>query len=209
MLQTVFMLLRFIPLLADKDPLNTAHHAANQLLKQVSPAEATDKMTVLLDKLISWSFSMGGRVVAAIVIFIIGRFLIKILNKLIGKILSRKSVYRGVASFIGSLFNALLMLLLIVAVISKLGVETTSFAALLASFGVAVGMALSGNLQNLAGGIIVLVFRPYKVGDYISAQGQEGTVMSIQIFHTVICTYKGVNIYMPNGQMSSSTIINF
>lgn len=209
MLQTVFMLLRFIPLLADKDPLNTAHHAANQLLKQVSPAEATDKMTVLLDKLISWSFSMGGRVVAAIVIFIIGRFLIKILNKLIGKILSRKSVDRGVASFIGSLFNALLMLLLIVAVINKLGIETTSFAALLASFGVAIGMAMSGNLSNLVGGMIILLFRPYKVDDWIRVQDVLGKVKAIEIFHTILLLPSGEHVYFSNGTMSTAIIRNY
>ena len=93
--------------------------------------------------------------------------------------------------------------------VSKLGIETTSFAALLASFGVAVGMALSGNLQNFAGGILILIFRPYTVDDYVNVQDVEGTVTSIQIFHTIIRTYKGTNVYIPNGQMSNALIKNY
>lgn len=175
----------------------------------LNASQSIGKLQDMLNQLIEWGVQMGTRVLGALVIFIVGRYVVKLINKLVARLLSSRNIDPSVKSFVESFVNVLLLVLLIVAVISKLGVETTSFAALLASFGVAVGMALSGNLQNLAGGIIVLVFRPYKVGDYISAQGQEGTVMSIQIFHTVICTYKGVNIYMPNGQMSSSTIINF
>jgi len=90
-----------------------------------------------------------------------------------------------------------------------LGVNTTSFAALLASFGVAIGMALSGNLQNFAGGIIILFLKPYKVGDWVEAQGTAGTVKSIQIFHTILVALDGKLIYIPNGAMSSGTITNY
>jgi len=206
---TELLILQFITFLARKDPLNVAHHAANKFLKEVSPAEATDKMSILLDKIITWGFSMGGRVVAAIIIFIVGRFLIRILNRLFRKILSRKSVDRGVASFIGSLLNALLMLLLIIAVINKLGIETTSFAALLASFGVAIGMAMSGNLSNLVGGMIILLFRPYKVDDWIRVQDVLGKVKSIEIFHTVLLLPSGEHVYFSNGTMSTTVIKNY
>ena len=94
-------------------------------------------------------------------------------------------------------------------VVSALGVNTTSFAALLASGGVAVGMALSGNLQNLAGGIVILLFRPFKVGDYIEAQGTGGTVSEIQIFHTILTTPDNKKIYLPNGALSSGNITNY
>ena len=103
----------------------------------------------------------------------------------------------------------LMMILLGITVISALGVNTTSFAALLASAGVAVGMALSGNLQNLAGGIVILLFRPYKVGDYIEALGTGGVVNAIQIFHTIILTVDNKKVYLPNGAMSSGNITNF
>ena len=99
--------------------------------------------------------------------------------------------------------------LLIVAVVSKLGVETTSFAALLASAGVAVGMALSGNLQNFAGGLIVLLFKPYKVGDTVECQGETGVVREIQIFHTILTTFDNKVVYIPNGTLSSGVITNY
>jgi len=159
--------------------------------------------------LIDQGVALGLRILAAVAIFVIGRFLIRIINKLVKRLMNARQIDPSVKSFLESLINVVLLVLLVVAVISKLGIETTSFAALLASFGVAVGMALSGNLQNFAGGILILLFRPYTVGDYIGAQGEEGTVMSIQIFHTVIRTYKGVDIFIPNGQMSNSTIINY
>ena len=101
------------------------------------------------------------------------------------------------------------MVLLIVAIVDKLGIETTSFAALLASAGVAVGMALSGNLQNFAGGLIILLFRPYKVGDWIEAQNESGTVREIQIFHTILTTADNKTVYIPNGSASSGVIVNY
>ncbi|MZJ34443.1 mechanosensitive ion channel, partial [Collinsella sp. BIOML-A1] len=105
--------------------------------------------------------------------------------------------------------NILLTILLIISVVGALGVETTSFAALLASAGVAVGMALSGNLQNFAGGLIVLLFKPYKVGDWIESQGVSGTVKEIQIFHTILTTGDNKVIYIPNGAMSSGVVTNY
>ena len=138
----------------------------------LNASQSIGKLQDMLNQLIEWGVQMGTRVLGALVIFIVGRYVVKLINKLVARLLSSSNIDPSVKSFVESFVNVLLLVLLIVAVISKLGVETTSFAALLASFGVAVGMALSGNLQNLAGGIIVLVFRPYKVGDYISAQGQ-------------------------------------
>ena len=105
--------------------------------------------------------------------------------------------------------NITLTVLLIISVVGALGVETTSFAALLASAGVAVGMALSGNLQNFAGGLIVLLFKPYKVGDWIESQGVSGTVKEIQIFHTILTTADNKVIYVPNGAMSSGVVTNY
>jgi len=114
-----------------------------------------------------------------------------------------------VQTFVRDFVGILLQVLLIITVVSALGVNTTSFAALLASFGVAIGMALSGNLQNFAGGIIILFLKPYKVGDWVEAQGTAGTVQAIQIFHTILLTADGKIIYVPNGSMSSGTIMNF
>lgn len=198
-------------LFADIAPhsVDSVRKIAQGIASGVASENGIDKLEEMVSRLLDWSVSMGTRIIGALLIFFIGRFAIKLVNKLIKRVLNSRDIDPSVKSFAESLVNVLLLALLVIAVINKLGVETTSFAALLASFGVAVGMALSGNLQNLAGGILVLVFRPYKVGDYIEAQGQEGTVVSIQIFHTVIRTYKGVSVYMPNGQMSSNTIVNF
>lgn len=118
--------------------------------------------------------SAGGRILAALIVFIVGRFIVSMLNKLVARLLDRRKVDVSIKTFIRSLVNILLMILLIVAVVNKLGVETTSFAALLASAGVAIGMALSGNLQNFAGGLIILLFKPYKVGDWIESQNVSG-----------------------------------
>jgi small conductance mechanosensitive channel len=105
--------------------------------------------------------------------------------------------------------NVVLIVLLIVSIIGALGVETTSFAALLASAGVAIGMALSGNLSNFAGGLIILIFKPFKVNDYIHAQGTEGTVKEIQIFHTILKTPDNKWVYIPNGSLSSGIVTNY
>lgn len=171
--------------------------------------EGITKLQTFLTHLKDWSIDAGGRVLAALIVFIIGRFLVSFLNKMVARLLARRKVEASVQTFVKSLVNILLTILLIVAVVSKLGVETTSFAALLASAGVAIGMALSGNLSNFAGGLIVLLLRPYKVGDWIEAQGVSGTVREIQIFHTILTTADNKVIYIPNGALSSGTVVNY
>ena len=166
------------------------------------------KLQIFLQQLIDWGVSAGGRI-GAVIIFVVGRFLISFLRKMLARLLAKRHVDASIQSFVKSLVNILLTILLIIAVIGKLGVETTSFAALLASAGVAVGMALSGNLQNFAGGLIVLLFRPFKVGDWIESQGVSGTVREIQIFHTILTTADNKVIYIPNGALSSGTVTNY
>ena len=170
---------------------------------------ALDKVQELIQQLTNWGISTGKQIIAALIIFLVGRLLISLVNKLVAKLLSRRHVDAGVQSFVKSFVNILLTILLIVAIISKLGVDTTSFAALLASAGVAVGMALSGNLQNFAGGLIILLFRPFKVGDFIECQGVSGAVKEIQIFHTILTSPDNKVIYVPNGGLSSGNIINY
>lgn len=167
------------------------------------------KLQIFLQQLIDWGVNAGGRIIGAIIIFVVGRFLISLLRKMLARLLAKRHVDASIQSFVKSLVNILLTILLIIAVIGKLGVETTSFAALLASAGVAIGMALSGNLQNFAGGLIVLLFRPFKVGDWIESQGVSGTVREIQIFHTILTTADNKVIYIPNGALSSGTVTNY
>ena len=172
-------------------------------------AATLDKVQELIQQLTNWGISTGKQIIAALIILLVGRLLISLINKLVAKVLARKHVDAGVQTFVKSFVNIMLTILLIVAIISKLGVDTTSFAALLASAGVAVGMALSGNLQNFAGGLIILLFRPFKVGDFIECQGVSGTVKEIQIFHTILTSGDNKVIYIPNGGLSSGTVINY
>ena len=179
------------------------------LLLEAVQRYSIDNIDVLIQNLIDASVSAGKRALAAVLIYIIGRYIVKLITKIVRGMLDRRPIEVGVKSFLMSLLNILLTVLLIISVIGALGVNTTSFAALLASAGVAVGMALSGNLQNFAGGIIILLFRPYRVGDWIEAQGVQGTVREIQIFHTIIATADNKLVYAPNGSMSISVVVNY
>ncbi len=173
--------------------------------------DGIDKIAQITQRLIEWGVSMGGRIIAALFIFIIGRFLISLVNKLVAKLMAKRDIDVSIQSFVKSLVKILLMVLLGVAIVSKLGIETTSFAALLASAGVAIGMALSGNLQNFAGGLVVLLFKPYKVGDVIEVISQNviGTVKEIQIFHTILTTADNKVIFIPNAMTSSGVVVNY
>ena len=190
----------------------------------LSSSETSVQITNALEKLIDLMsvkprkiFSLpGGEIKVgqpadlALLIFIVGKFLVNWLNRLFARILEKRKVDPSIQSFLKSMVNILLLIMLILAVIGKLGIELTGFAALLASAGVAIGMALSGNLQNFAGGLIILLFRPYKVGDYIDAStGASGTVKEIQIFHTILITPDNKMVYVPNGAMSSGVITNY
>ena len=174
--------------------------------KTASDALSVDALKIekLIDKLIDLSITAGKHILMAVVIFVVGRFIVTLLNRLLARMLERRKVDPTIQTFLKSLVNILLMLLLVVSVIGALGVNTTSFAALLASAGVAIGMALSGQLQNLAGGLIV-----YKVGDWIEAQGVQGKVTAIQIFHTILTMVDNKVVYVPNGVMSSGVVVNY
>ena len=170
----------------------------------------SEMVNEFIAKALNASIDLGGRILAALIIFIIGKILVNWANKLFAKMLEKRKVEPSIQSFLKSIVNITLLVLLFLAVIGKLGIELTSFAALLASAGVAVGMALSGNLSNFAGGVIILVFRPYKVGDYIEAStGAAGTVTDIQIFHTVLTTPDNKVVFAPNGAMSSAVVTNY
>lgn len=171
--------------------------------------EVSERLEGVLKSLIEHSAELGFAIIKAVIVFIVGRMIINLLNKLVRNILIKRNFDPSVKSFVSSLVNVTLTILLIISIVGALGVQTTSFAALLASAGVAVGMALSGNLSNFAGGLIVLLFKPYKVGDFIDYQGQSGTVHEIQMFHTILKTTDNKMIYIPNGSLSSGVIVNY
>lgn len=186
-----------------------------QTILTATPAAAAEKVAVqgnfdiVLQKIIDMALSAGKHILIAGVLFVVGRFIVRMLNRVVSKMLQRRHVDAGVQTFLRSLVNIVLNILLVITVIGALGVNTTSFAALLASAGVAIGMALSGNLQNLAGGLIVLLFKPYRVDDFIEVQGVQGKVREIQIFHTILVTVDNKVVYIPNGSTSSAVIVNY
>ncbi|MEE1004360.1 MAG: mechanosensitive ion channel [Bacteroidaceae bacterium] len=177
--------------------------------KEVIEAVKTGKLDEFIEQVIIMGTEAGKSILLAAVVAIVGYYIVRFINNLVARILERRNVEPTVQSFLKSFVNITLLILLILTVVSTLGVNTTSLAALLASAGLAVGMALSGNLQNLAGGIILLLFKPYKVGDYIDAQGVSGTVKAIQIFHTVLTTPDNKELFIPNGALSSGNITNY
>ncbi len=163
----------------------------------------------LINKFISSMVSFAINLVIAAVVFYVGRLIITRLYRLLSGIFIKRKIDHSLTTFVLSLVRIVLYFILIVTVIGILGVETSSFLALFASAGVAIGMALSGTLQNFAGGVLILLLKPYKIGDYIEAQGYAGTVSEIQIFHTIINTGDNKSIIIPNGGLSTGSINNW
>lgn len=161
-----------------------------------------------LNNITEYLITLGKNLLAAIIIYIVGKFVIGKLLKLIRRIMQKREVEPSLFTFLDSLCTIGLYIILAVSIVAVLGIETTSIAALLASAGVAIGMALSGTLQNFAGGVMILVLKPFKVGDLIEAQGYLGTVRMIQIFSTVITTPDNQTIIIPNGGLATGTIKN-
>ena len=155
------------------------------------------------------ALAFGLKVLAALVIYFVGAWIIRKIKKFVHNIFIRKNTEHSIASFVESLVSITLTVFLIIFTISALGVNTTSIAALLAAGGMAIGMALSGTVQNFAGGIMLLVFKPFKAGDFIEAQGYSGTVTDVSIVSTKITTTDNKNIIIPNGSLSNGTINNY
>lgn len=165
--------------------------------------------TEQLDKIYGLITEYGLRILVGIIVLLIGFRIIKWLSRLITKGMQKKEMDDSLRSFLQSLISITLKVLLIISVMSMIGIEMTSFIALLGAAGLAVGLALSGTLQNFAGGVLILIIRPFKTGDYITAQGYSGTVSDIQIFNTILKTVDNKTIFLPNGPLSTSSIINF
>ncbi|MCC8088337.1 MAG: mechanosensitive ion channel [Rikenellaceae bacterium] len=163
----------------------------------------------LFSNLFMGLLSIAWKILAVILIYYIGRWLIRKINQIVGRIMVRRNVDPSLRSFLMSAISITLTIILIIMVIGILGFNTTSFIAIFASAGLAVGVALSGTLQNFAGGIMLLIFRPFRIGDYIESQGQGGTVKSLQFTSTVITTSDNKTIYLPNGPVFTSVLNNY
>lgn len=178
-------------------------------MEELFSNQSSVSMDAFLTKLIDLGVSMGSKLLLAVVVFFVGRWIVRRLNKLLNNILTRREVEASLSTFVRSLVSITLNLLLVIIIIGVLGIETSSFIALFASAGVAVGMALSGTLQNFAGGVMILLFKPFKVGDFIEAQGQSGSVREIQIFNTILTTGDNKVIIIPNGGLSTGLMKNY
>ncbi len=178
-------------------------------VKQDISAIETGQLDTLIHDLSTNLVQFAIHLAIAIIVFYAGRFVINKLYGMVAAIMLRRKVDRSLSTFVLSLIKIVLFFLLIVIVIGIVGIETSSFIALFASAGVAIGMALSGTLQNFAGGVLILLLKPYKIGDYIEAQGYAGTVTEIQIFSTIICTPDNKSIIIPNGGLSTGSINNW
>lgn len=151
----------------------------------------------------------GGKLTLALLTLLVGWWLINTLTRKVGRLLDRRNVDRALHSFIGSLFGIVLKVLLLVSVASMVGVETTSFIAVIGAAGLAIGLALQGSLANFAGGVLIMLFRPFRAGDWIEGQGVSGSVDSIQIFHTTLKTADNKVVIVPNGSLSNGHITNY
>ena len=151
----------------------------------------------------------GLKIIGAIVIWVIGSWIIKKLVRGTRTVMTKRDFDESLQKFLLNLISWLLKILLILAILSQLGVETTSFAAILAAAGLAIGMALQGSLGNFAGGVLIMIFKPFKIGDFIEAQGETGTVKEIEIFTTKLTTPDNKEIIIPNGSLSNGNITNY
>jgi len=163
----------------------------------------------LWEQVVNLIFEHGPGVLMALITLLIGLWIIKVIVKLISKSLSHSNVEQSLSKFLRNLVSVLLKVLLFVSVASMIGIETTSFIAILGAAGLAVGLALQGSLANFAGGVLILLFKPYKVGDFVDAQGVMGSVKEIQVFNTVLKTPDNKIIIVPNGAISNGIITNF
>ena len=183
--------------------------AVNNMVEGVKKLATTPVSDWLPDLVKDYLVPFGIKLVAAIVVLLLGRWVIKLIKKALTKVMTRRKMDPSLSSFLMSLVSVLLTFLLIIAIVGILGVNTSSLVALLASAGLAIGMALSGTLQNFAGGVMIMLFKPFKVGDFISAQGYEGVVNEIQIFNTHVLTPDNKEVILPNGSLSTGAMTNF
>ena len=166
-------------------------------------------ITKYSDQLAAWLMTYGMKILGAIVVFIVGLYVTNWIARAFSRSMSRRHFDVSLQSFLSSMIGVGLKVLLLVTVAGMLGIQTTSFVAVIGAMGLAVGLALQGSLANFAGGVLMLVFKPFKVGDLIESQGQTGTVQEIQIFNTILLTPDNKTIILANGAVSNSTIINY
>jgi small conductance mechanosensitive channel len=193
---------------------NNVVETSTEVVTEPTAAESIDTLlnydfNTIKDILVDGILTIGWKIIVALAIFYVGRWVIRRILKLLDKIYERKSVDLAIRGFLSGIVNVLLYIAVVLMIVQTIGVDTTSLVAMLASAGLAIGMALSGTLQNFAGGVMLIVLKPYRIGDYIEAQGEEGTVKRIGLFTTEIHTVDNRVINIPNGSISTSVIENY
>ena len=183
--------------------------AVNSMVDGVKKLASTPVSDWLPDLAKTYLIPLGLKILAAVVVFLLGRWIIKLIQRWMANGLMSRHGDATLHSFLSHLVSVLLYFLLIIAIIGILGINTSSLVALLASAGLAVGMSLGGTLQNFAGGVLIIMFRPFKVGDFISAQGMEGVVSEIQIFNTHLLTTDNKEVILPNGPLATGVMTNY
>lgn len=163
----------------------------------------------LTDRAYNWIVTYGPRILIALVIFFVAEWLIRMINRWFKKILFNKKVDVTLRPFLQNLFAIVLQALLVFGLMQILGIQMTLFAALIGAFGVAAGLALSGTFQNFASGVLIILLKPFKVGDTVNAQGQEGNVTAIKLFYTIVLTFDNTTVIVPNSKLSNEIIFNF
>lgn len=198
-------------LTTDKVKTILADTTATQQEKAVALGQTLKNMTFedILALSIEWGLEIVAKIAIALVIYIIGRWLIGRLVKVVNKICDKRGVEISLQRFFYNMIKVVLYICLVLTIIGVLGIDTTSLIAMFASASLAIGMALSGTMQNFAGGVMILLLRPYRIGDYIEAQGQAGTIKEISLFNTVITTVDNKIIYVPNSTISTGIINNY
>lgn len=166
-------------------------------------------MDNIYEKAVDLVLTYGPKLVGAILVWIVGSIVVKFLSKTFNRILDKRNIDPSLKPFLTGIVNSLLKVMLVISVLGMVGIEMTSFVAILGAAGLAVGMALSGTLQNFAGGVMILIFKPFKNGDVIEAQGYIGCVSEIQIFNTILKTPDNKTIIIPNGGLSNGSMVNY
>ncbi len=162
-----------------------------------------------IKKGIDWALGILPNLILAIVIFFVGLWVIRFINRLVRRFFDKKDYDETLETFLQSFISIALKVLLAVLVVTQLGVKTSSLVAIIGAAGLAIGLALQGSLANFAGGVLILIFKPFKIGDWISAQGVDGSVKEITIFNTKLTTFGNQIAIIPNGQLSNGNIVNY
>ena len=188
-----------------------ADTTATQQEKAVALGQELKNMTFedIFSMLIEWGIEIIAKIAIAFVIYLIGRWLIGRFVKVVNKICDNRGVEVSLQRFFNNMIKVVFYICLVLTVVGVLGIDTTSLIAMFASASLAIGMALSGTMQNFAGGVMILLLRPYRIGDYVEAQGQAGTIKEISLFNTVITTVDNKIIYVPNSTISTGIINNY